>query len=98
MISDADREKIAKLPVWARDLIKRLEIANEPLLDEVVKLRRENMTLAEKTRRLKDSNEALLEILAAAGRGGNKWAETIVSILEGYEIFRPVDGEGAANP
>jgi hypothetical protein len=70
MISDIDREKIAKLPTWARNLIGRLELAGEPMLAECVKLRREHAVLAERAKSVPAANEALMEILRCASRGG----------------------------
>jgi hypothetical protein len=88
MISQEERDKIEKLPMWARRLILQLESANEPMVDEVARSRRELGTLQDKVRRLSESNEALLELLRCAGRGGSDYATTVVNILEGYEIYR----------
>lgn len=88
MISNEDRERIARLPTWARDLIKRLETANEPMANECIQLRRKNSTAQERAKSLSESNEALLELLRCAGRGGSEWAATVVKTLEGYEIFQ----------
>lgn len=88
LILDTDRERIARLPSWARDLIKRLEYANEPMLDECAKLRRENEQLAKRTRKLNDAKSALVELLSCAGQGGSDWAATVVRTLEEYEIFQ----------
>lgn len=92
-ISETDREKIAKLPVWARDLIKRLEYANEPMVEEVVKSRRELAQLQAKVRSLSDANAALMEILRCAGRGGSDWAKIVVDTLDGYEIYRSLQSD-----
>ncbi len=86
-----DRDKVAKLPVWAQELIRRLELANEPLIEQAVKYRREATTASERAKRLSESNEALMEILRAAGRGGSDWADMVVRTLEGYSIFRDGD-------
>lgn len=83
-----DDDRIAKLPVWARDMIKRLERANEPMIEEIVRLRRRNEVAEDKARNLSGANEALMEILRCAGRGGSDWAAAVVSVLEGYEIFK----------
>lgn len=91
---DELREKIARLPAWARDHIKRLEIRSEPAIEEAARARQALSKAEEKARRLSDSNEALMEILRCAGRGGNAWAAEVVSILENYEIFRTLTPEG----
>jgi len=88
MISQEDRDRIPKLPVWAKDLIKQLEHLNEPTIKECNRLRKEIERLKDSERRIKGSNEALMEILRDAGKGGNDWARIVVSILEGYEIFK----------
>ena len=71
MIDEEMRGKIAKLPVWARDLIKRLEFFNEPMMEETVRLRKENAVLKEQSRRVKESNEAMTEIFRRAAEGGS---------------------------
>lgn len=81
-------ERISKLPVWAQEHIKKLEYANEPLLQECVKLRKETSQAKELHLRYKAANEALIEILRAAANGGHDVARQVVDILDGYEIFR----------
>lgn len=81
-------DKIARLPAWAREHIKRLEIRSEPLVEEAARARRELEEERARARRLSESNEALLELLRSAGRGSNDWAKTVVSVLESYEIFQ----------
>lgn len=85
-------EKIAKLPAWVREHIKHLQLRSEPLVEEAVKAGKEAKQQRERARRLSDSNEALMEILRCAGRGGSDWAATVVSVLDGYEIFRSAGG------
>ncbi len=87
-IPESDRDRISKLPAWVRDLIKRLEIANEPMIEECVKLRKENTILKERAKQLGESKEALLELLRRAGQGGSYWADVVVRTLESYEIFQ----------
>ncbi len=92
------QEKVARLPAWAREYIKALELKPEALVNEAVKLRRDNAVLTERAKRLSESNEALMEILRYAGKAGmahrvSDWAATVVATLEGYEIFREVTSE-----
>lgn len=82
------RDKVARLPAWARNLIKRLETANEPMVEEVVKLRREAERSKEIANRYRDANHALMELLSKAGFAGLDWARAVVDTLNGYEIFR----------
>lgn len=65
-ISPEDRQRIEHLPAWARQLIRQLELANKPMLDRCVQVERKNNGLTELSRKLKDSNEALMEILRLA--------------------------------
>lgn len=84
-------EKIARLPLWAREYIKRPQIANEPMVDECVKLRREMTVLKARAQRIDNANGALMELLGKAGQSGLNWAAVVVSTLEGYEIYRDGD-------
>jgi hypothetical protein len=93
MISNEEREKIARLPVWVRAIIERLEHANGPMLNEYVRLRHDNAKMQERARRLTDANDALIELIKCAGSvAGAKhihdWAATVIGTLEGYEIFK----------
>lgn len=88
MISDADRERITKLPTWARDLIKRLERAAEPAVEQARKATRDANIQRVKCAELRDANSALIELLSVAGRNGIDWAKKIVEVLEGYCIFK----------
>ena len=85
-------DRVDRLPVWARELIHRLEIANEPAIREAARARSDMVAAKEKAKRLSESNEALLEILRCAGRGGSDWAAAVVSTLEDYEIYQNTEG------
>ena len=81
-------QKIARLPTWARDHIRRLEIRSEPAIEEAARARKA-LEAAQKTAiHYREANAALMELLGKAGTAGLDWAATVVSVLEGYEIFR----------
>lgn len=84
-------EKIARLPVWARDHIRLLNIRAQPAIEECAKARREAETAKERCRKLSDANSALMEILSKAGQGGHDFARVVHSTLDSYEIFRNVN-------
>jgi hypothetical protein len=87
MMDQSTRDKVAKLPTWARELIRRLEIANEPAVNEIVMLRQKNNQLAEQMRRVSTANEAMRELFRCASVGGSDYAKAVVDVLDGYEIF-----------
>ncbi len=80
-------EKIARLPAWARDEIKRLKALPSVLADEAASLRRKVTSLEERSSRQREMIEAMSEMFRSAAVGGNEGAKTVVSILEGYELF-----------
>ena len=87
-MSDLD-QKVARLPTWARDHIRRLEIRSELAIEEATKARKAYTLATERADRYRDANAALMELLGKAGQSGLDWAATVVSVLEGYEIFAP---------
>lgn len=76
-------EREASLPKWAQELIRslrlRIQVATEPLVAELARLR-PRMEL------LKARWEAMTELLECAARGGHKTAEEIVRTLESYDL------------
>ena len=89
-------DRIARLPAWAREHIKHIKHISkcqEPLLEEAVRARYRANAAEARARRLLESNNALLELLRRAGEGGHDWAKLVVSILEGYEIYRSGEGQ-----
>ena len=90
---DELQERIARLPAWAREHIKRLHGLPQALADEAANLRRKVTSLEERNRKLSDQVEAMTEMFRYAALGGSKAAKTIVSTLEGYEIFPPAKQE-----
>lgn len=86
-MSDLD-QKIAKLPTWARDHIHWLKIRSDSAVGEAAKARKALSKAQDVAKRYSDANAALMELLGKAGQAGLDWAATVVSVLEGYEIFR----------
>lgn len=83
MYTPAVDERELKLPTWAQRLIAslrdRLSIANEPLINELAKLRPQ-------VELLKRKNEALTELLDCAARGGHPTAQDIMDIIRQYDL------------
>ena len=78
-----ENERIAKLPLWARQLIaglrQRVTSGQEQLIAELVKLRPQ-------VDLLKSRNEALTELLDCAARGQHKTAAQIMEIIRAYDL------------
>ena len=89
------QEKIDKLPLWVRQHIKCLEIRAKPAIEEAAKCRQRAEKAEAKAKRLSEANAALLELLSKAGQAGLDWADTVVRVLEGYEIFRSLNSEAS---
>jgi hypothetical protein len=76
------------LPKWAREHIHHLETRSEPAIDRAVKATKELDRVKATCRRLQNANDSIIEILRHAGKGGVDWAQTVVDILDSYEIFK----------
>jgi hypothetical protein len=79
-------EREAKLPVWAREIIRTLReriwsmtSPDSPVVREVAELRPQ-------VDLLKRRNGALRELLECAAKGGHVASQDIVSILAGYGL------------
>lgn len=77
-MSDEIREKIAKLPTWAREVIKKLEEDAAPNHAELTRLRRELGNERQRYQRLEGRANAMQEILTCAARGGHETAQAYV--------------------
>ncbi len=84
MTSEELKEKTAKLPVWARDRIRYLEIQAEPFTAEIVRLRRENESIKSMNRRLKDRVDAMVEMFSCAAKGESEIAKAVMKIIDDY--------------
>ncbi len=82
-------EKIAKLPAWARDRIKALELKADPNNEELRRLRKE----ATEQKRLRDrceaQCEAMIEIMKSASVGGHELASQLIErVLDTWTMDR----------
>jgi len=85
-MTDEMKEKIAKLPVWARDYIKTLQIRSEPNVEEIIRSRKEVQKLAELNRILQDRISAMVAMFQCAAKGGNEVAAAVQRIVEEYIV------------
>ena len=72
------QDKIARLPAWARDLIKRLDERPARLVEETTILRKRITYLEEQLCCAKDRESAMVDIFRGAGRAGNETAKAFV--------------------
>lgn len=82
------RDKVARLPAWARELIKRLEIAPEQMTDQAVAGAKKLAHMEEQYKKLKCRCDIMHELLTCAARGGHDTAKAYVewAVKEyGYE-------------
>jgi hypothetical protein len=91
------RYKVARLPAWARTLIKHLEFRSEPAIEEAARCRSKATQLEERNRKLSDQIQAMGEMFRYAALGGSDVAKTVVRILEDYEIYSPVTTKKDSN-
>lgn len=77
-------EKIAKLPSWARQHIKTLELQAQPNMEELSRLRKEVEKQQAINRRQADRIEAMVQMFQCAAKGGNEVAIAVQKIVEDY--------------
>ena len=80
------KDKVAKLPAWAQQLIKRLETANEPAANEVWMLRQKVEQLNLANRNKQNRIEAMVMFFQCAAKGENEVAKAVKSIVEDFLI------------
>lgn len=80
-------ERVAKLPTWAREHIKRLEIQGEPAAKEISLLRREVERLKAVVLQQADRINAMHEMFQCAAKGGNEVAQAVQKIVEDWIVF-----------
>ncbi len=72
-----------KLPVWAKDLLadmrRKIATATEPLLKEL-------NTLRPRMEILKSRNEAMIELIECAAKGGHPTSIEIAKMIEAYGL------------
>jgi len=84
MSTEEMQEKIRRLPAWAREHIKHLEVHAEPNVDEIVQLRRKVEVLQKQNRVLVDRVEAMVHIFQCAATGGSEIATAVRGIVEDF--------------
>jgi len=77
-VNDETREKVAKLPTWARELIDRLEKQFKEANEEPTRLRRKISHLEGQIRKLQERIDGMEAILTCAARGGHETAQAYV--------------------
>ena len=75
---DEFHEKIARLPTWVREHIKRLEALADPNNAELRLLRQRLANAEERLRKMRDRVDAITEIMVCAARGGHETAQAYV--------------------
>jgi hypothetical protein len=86
MAGETQEEKIAKLPAWARELIRDLRTRNEPAAEEIAQLRRKVESLQRDNRRKQDRIDAMVEMFQCAAKGGSEVAVAVARIVEDFLI------------
>jgi|SRR6185312_7744176 len=80
-------EKIKKLPLWAREHIRELQIRSDPQTEEIVRLRRQVERLMGINRRQKEREEAMVAMFQCAAKGGNEVAAAVQKIVEDWITY-----------
>jgi FtsZ-binding cell division protein ZapB len=83
-MSEEMAEKVRKLPLWAREYVRELQIRAEPNAEEITRLRRENERLKAIVRGQQDRIDAMLAMFQCAAKGGNEVAQAVQKIVEDY--------------
>ena len=83
---DEIQEKIARLPLWAREHIKFLQARADPQTEEIIRLRKEVDRLDKAIRRKNDQIGAMVEMFQCAAKGENEVAKAVQGIVEEYIV------------
>ena len=81
-----DAEKLAKLPVWAKEHIRQLELMAEPNTQGIIKLRKKVEHLEKAMRRMSVQAEAMVAMFRCAAKGGNEVAAAVQRIVEDFLV------------
>lgn len=95
-MSEIDR-RISILPKWAQAHIRNLEGASQPDREEIRDLRRKLQGALDNRQRLRDSLDAILEIIRCAAAGGSQYAKTMIDVLDAYDLHRTGEESEAMN-
>ena len=83
-MTDEIRDKVARLPAWARELIEELEHRSEPALERATKAEKSVANLQERNHKLENRIEAMVEMFKCAAKGENEIAKAVMRIVEDY--------------
>lgn len=84
---DGLQEKIARLPAWAREYIKRLEVQANPINSEMCRLQQKVDQMEKRCRVMSDRMAAMTDIFESAARGGNETAQAYVNrVIDEYTV------------
>lgn len=81
----------ANLPKWAQEEIKRLRIQLQTALEPAVEARRKLEACEVRCSKQHDVLSSLQELLFSAAKSGHRTSQEIISVLESYEIFPPME-------
>ena len=79
-------EQIAKLPAWARQHIKELEIKPQMLIGEAARSRKKIEQLEEHNQKLQARVDAMVEMFQCAAKGENEIAKAIERIVQDWLV------------
>lgn len=83
-MSPEQLEKCRKLPLWAREFVREMEIRASPQTEEIVRLHQEVERLKKRERQQSDRIQAMVEMFQCAAKGGNEVATAVQKIVEDY--------------
>lgn len=86
------RDRVDKLPVWARQLIRNLQEQAEPNNVELRIMRQQVANADERVKRMRVRMDVMIELLTCAGRGGHETAQAYVDRL--HRELDPQSDEG----
>jgi len=83
-------EKVARLPAWARERMRELELRAKIALEPVVELRLKVAGLEKALRIKQDRIDAMVAMFQCAAKGGSEVASAVKGIVED---FLTLDGD-----
>jgi hypothetical protein len=94
-VSDELRDKIARLPAWAREHIRDLEKRADPNNAELRLARQQVRIYEERVTDMSDRLAAAVQVFQAAGRAGHETAQAFVDRILA-EYCPPAEADDAA--
>jgi hypothetical protein len=86
-MNETIEQKVAKLPAWAREYIKRLEDLPRTQTEALVEQRRKTERLEKTNRVQQDRIDAMVLFFQCAAKGGNEVAAAVQRIVEDYLTY-----------